>query len=174
MSIHATVRWHLGRMRSSLQRSRFGDLGTGSVIVRPYALRGIDRIHVGDGCAIFEGAWLQCEPNGGPIHIGDHVYLGRGVHVHAIHPISIGRGCVFADEVFVTSTDHDRIDRHAVHGTGPVRIGDNVFLGQRVTVLGGVTIGDGATIGAHAVVTRDVPAGATAVGVPARVLPERA
>ena len=66
--------------------------------------------------------------------------------------------------------DHERDDRHGVHGTGPVRLGERVFLGQNVVVLGGVTIGDGATVGAGAVVVRDVPAGAVVGGVPARVL----
>ncbi|MBF6599351.1 MAG: serine acetyltransferase [Dehalococcoidia bacterium] len=49
-------------------------------------------------------------------------------------------------------------------------IGDDVFIGAGARVLGGVSIGDGARIGANAVVVHDVPAGATAVGVPARVL----
>lgn len=49
-------------------------------------------------------------------------------------------------------------------------IGDNVFIGAGARVLGGIHIGDGATIGANAVVIKDVPAGATAVGVPARLI----
>jgi serine O-acetyltransferase len=48
-------------------------------------------------------------------------------------------------------------------------IGDDVFIGAGAKILGAVTIGDGARIGANAVVVCDVPAGATAVGVPARV-----
>lgn len=48
-------------------------------------------------------------------------------------------------------------------------IGDNVFIGAGARVLGGVTVADNAMIGANAVVIRDVPAGATAVGIPARV-----
>ena len=50
-------------------------------------------------------------------------------------------------------------------------IGDGVFIGAGAKVLGAITVGDGARIGANAVVVRDVPAGATAVGIPARVLP---
>lgn len=51
-------------------------------------------------------------------------------------------------------------------------IGDGVFIGAGAKVLGAITVGDGALIGANAVVVCDVPAGATAVGIPARVLPE--
>jgi serine O-acetyltransferase len=52
---------------------------------------------------------------------------------------------------------------------GPV-IGDHVYLGAHVCVLGPVRVGDGAKIGAGAVVVTDIPAGASAVGVPARVV----
>jgi serine O-acetyltransferase len=52
-------------------------------------------------------------------------------------------------------------------------IGDNVFIGAGAKVLGAVTVGDGARIGANAVVVCDVPAGATAVGVPARIVERR-
>jgi serine O-acetyltransferase len=48
-------------------------------------------------------------------------------------------------------------------------IGDNVFIGAGAKVLGAIEIGDGALIGANAVVMCDVPAGATAVGIPARI-----
>jgi serine O-acetyltransferase len=50
-------------------------------------------------------------------------------------------------------------------------IGDGVFIGAGAKVLGAITVGDGARIGANAVVVCDVPAGATAVGIPARILP---
>ena len=48
-------------------------------------------------------------------------------------------------------------------------IGNGVFIGAGAKVLGAVTVGDGARIGANAVVVTDVPAGATAIGVPARI-----
>lgn len=164
-----SVRWHASRMMTSIiYRRAFGSVGEGTVIVRPHKLQGVDRIHIGAGSSIFEGAWLACEPDGGPLRIGDNTYLGHDVHVHALDPVTIGNDCVLADGVFIGSSDHDRHDRHRVHGSGPIMIGDRVFIGQRAVVLGGVTIGDGATVGAHAVVTRDVPAGATVVGIPAR------
>lgn len=50
------------------------------------------------------------------------------------------------------------------------QIGDGVFIGAGARVLGGISIGDGAVIGANAVVLSDIPADATAVGIPARIL----
>ena len=55
----------------------------------------------------------------------------------------------------------------------PVRIGNDVWIGAHAVVLKGVTIGDGAVIAAGAVVTKDVPAGVIAGGMPARVIRQR-
>jgi len=170
-----SLRWQLARARTAaLYRPAFAGVGAGTVIVRPHQLRGVDRITLGRDCAVYEGAWLAVEEGGGPLTIGDHTYLGHAVHLHAIDPVRIGSRCVLADGVYVTSTDHDRTDRHRTHGTGAVTIGDDVFLGQRAVVLGGVTIGDGATVAAHAVVTRDVAPGTVVAGVPARPIGEDA
>lgn len=61
------------------------------------------------------------------------------------------------------------IDR-ALSSKGPIIIGNNVWIGDRATILGGVTIGDGAIIAAGAVVTKDVPAAAIVVGNPGRII----
>ncbi len=165
-----SLRWHLARTRGPLHRRAFASYGKGTVIVRPEVLRGTDRIEVGARCAVYDGVWLQVEAGGGPLVIEDDVYLGHRVHVHALDPIRIGSGAMIVDDVYIGSADHGRRDRSEVRGSGAVRIGSDVFIGQRAIVLGGVTIGDGATIGAGAVVTRDVPAGAVAAGVPASVI----
>lgn len=136
--------------------------------MRPFNLVGADRIHIGRDCSLVDGVWLAVEEGGGPLTIGDDVSFAPGCHVHSQDPITIGDRCVLAEGVYIGSADHDRHDRAGVTPSGPVRIGAGVFLGIRSVVLGGVTIGDGATVGAHAVVTRDVAAGATVVGVPAR------
>lgn len=57
-------------------------------------------------------------------------------------------------------------------GRSPV-FGDDVFVGSGAKILGGVTLGNGARIGANAVVLHDVPPGALAVGVPARLVPRQ-
>ena len=53
---------------------------------------------------------------------------------------------------------------------GKVKIGDNVWLGENVTILKGVTVGDNVIIGIGAIVTKDIPANSVAVGIPAKVV----
>ncbi len=166
----AGARYHLARLFMPVNRAAFGHIGRGTVIVAPQMLVGVDRITIGDGVIVRDGAWLATEGPAGGISVGDRCYCGHRVHIHSIDPVTIGSGCVLADNAMVTSTDHGRVDRHSARGTGPVIIGADVFIGQNAVVLGGVRIGDRATVAAGAVVTRDVPSGAVVGGVPAKVL----
>jgi serine O-acetyltransferase len=80
-----------------------------------------------------------------------------------IHPAAvIGPNCLIFQQVTIGNAG----------GSGSPRIGGHVDIGAGAKILGGVSIGDHARIGANAVVLHDVPAGATAVGIPARVILE--
>ena len=104
------------------------------------------------------------------------VYLERGTRIgrkfHIVHPgmIVIHPGAVFGDGCGVM---HGVTVGTNMHG-GPPTIGNDVFLGAHATVLGEITIGDGARVAANSLVVCDVPAGALAMGVPARVYPNMA
>ncbi len=166
------IRWHRSRFWTSVVLSRgFESVGTGTVVVAPRKLGGVDRISIGARCAVFEDAWLQCEPGtSGRLEIGDDNYFGHLVHLHAVDDIIIGHNCTFADAVLVNSGRHAPGDRDRVDGAGRIVIGNDVFVGEGVKILGGVTVGDRAVIGAGSVVTRSVAPGTVVAGVPARAL----
>jgi len=94
--------------------------------------------------------------------IGPGLFIAHG-HGTSLSGSKIGANCYVHQGVTI-GWDY-RSERTPI-------IGDNVFIGAGAVIVGAVTIGDGARIGANAVVLSDVPPGATAVGVPARVLPE--
>jgi serine O-acetyltransferase len=80
-----------------------------------------------------------------------------------VHPgAQIGPNCLLFQQVTIGSAKG-----------GVPRLGGHVDVGAGAKLIGPITIGDHARIGANAVVTRDVPAGATAVGIPARILPSK-
>lgn len=114
------------------------------------------------------------------IDLGDGVQVGARCSLWAGKTTSwirVGDRTTFGPECFVTAADYGlaagtRITDQAMVERDIV-IGADCWIGTRAILTAGITIGDGAVIGAGSVVTRDVPAGAIAVGVPARVVKMR-
>lgn len=108
---------------------------------------------------------------GGVLEIGDDTFINNGSvlsasrHISVGHRVNIAPGCTVIDNDF-----HGTDERDAPPACAPIVLEDDVWLGTGVTVLKGVRIGHGSVIAAGAVVTKDIPAGVLAGGVPARVL----
>lgn len=110
----------------------------------------------------------------GELKIGCNSYVGIGSVLAARHRIEIGDHALIAEFVTIRDQDHDFDGASATAENGfrtaPIKIGDNVWIGAKATILRGVTIGSNVVIGANSVVTKDIPADSVAAGVPARVL----
>jgi len=118
------------------------------------------------------------------IRIGRNFRTSGQTHLSAILLIDIGEDCLFGSSVFISDHGHGsyrgdvvaQSDPHSLPflrpliSHGRVKVGDRCWLGDNVVLLQGVEVGAGSIIGANSVVTKDVPPGAIAAGVPARVL----
>jgi maltose O-acetyltransferase len=105
------------------------------------------------------------------ISVGMRVFLNFNCVILDVVSVAIGDFTQIGPAVQIYAADHPRdpAERRAGLEFGrPVRIGQNVWIGGGAIILPGVTIGDDAVVGAGSVVTRDVPAGATVIGNPAR------
>lgn len=111
----------------------------------------------------------------GPVVIGNKVDIGCNSFLGSTTGIFIGNSVLIAGNCYIGGGRYiaDSIEipmmEQGVYSKGPVVIGDDVWLGAGVTVLDGVQIGKGCIVGAGAVVTKDLPDYAIAVGVPAKV-----
>lgn len=157
-----------------------------TLIRRPVYLRGIPMIDFGSklttgyNCRIEAFGDRKCADK--KIVFGDDCHIGDYVHIAAAERVEIGDECLFASRIFISDLDHGRYDEVPTScppilnpndrelNTAPVSIGKKVWIGEGVCILKGVTVGDGCIIGANSVVTKNIPAGSIAAGVPARVI----
>lgn len=133
-------------------------------------------ITLGDGVFLGRGTILSCKD--GDIDLGDHVNIGFHSEIFSGSTVTVGRHGLFAAYTYLVGGGHtwegedvpvveqERVSRG-------ITLGDNVWLGAGAKVMDGVRIGTGVVVGAGAVVTSDLPDGAVAVGVPARVVRTR-
>ncbi len=105
------------------------------------------------------------------IHLAANVFLNFNCVILDVAEVRIGEGCQIGPAVQIYAADHPRDPALRAEGLElgrPIHVGRHVWIGGGAILLPGVTIGDGAIIGAGSVVTRDVAAGATVRGNPAR------
>lgn len=108
------------------------------------------------------------------LSIGDRSSVGVNSEINGT--VTIGSDVMMGPEVVIYTKNHEFISRdltmieQGFRETQPVVIGDDVWIGRRVIILPGVHIGTGAVIGAGAVVAKDIPEYAIAVGNPVRVI----
>lgn len=116
---------------------------------------------------IHEGCRTEVKA-GGHLELGSG-YINAGGRVICEHQITIGDYVLIGEQVTIMDSD-----QHRLSGSGaisaPISIENHVWIGANVTILKGVSIGRGSVIAAGSLVTRDVPPGKLAAGVPARVL----
>jgi UDP-2-acetamido-3-amino-2,3-dideoxy-glucuronate N-acetyltransferase len=151
----------------------------------PYRL--INDVQFGDGVVVQSFTNLYGCALGDETHVGPFVEIQRGVTIGARCKIQshtfICSGVEIGDEVFVghgvmfindkrprATTDEGALQTDADWHLMPTVVERRASLGSGAVLLGGLRIGEGAIVGAGAVVTKDVPAGDTVAGSPARVL----
>ena len=187
-------------LRKALYPRLLGACGRNVVFGQNVVLRHPHKIHLGDNVVVDDNCLLDAkgDANRGII-IGSGVFIGRNTivsckngdvaiedganigfncEIFSASSVRVGANTLIAAYCYVIGGDHDFSDisrpvlEQSRRSTG-VRIGAGAWLGAGAKLLDGVTVGDGAVVGAGAVVRADVPAGAIAVGVPAKIVGRR-
>lgn len=125
---------------------------------------------IGDGTKV--GSFVEIQKGariGRNCKISSHTFICEGVEIE--DEVFIGHNVSFINDKFPAATNPDgSMQTEADWKCVPTRVKRRASIGTSATILCGVTIGEGAIVGAGSVVTKDVPAGATVAGVPARIL----
>lgn len=153
------------------------------IIRFPIRIRGKKYIRVGEGFTTGFNCRIDAYSKNEEvvIKIGDNVQINDYVHIGAIEKIDIGDNVLIASKVFIADHNHGKysgdsqdtpfsIPKDRPLYSEKVTIEKNVWIGEFVSVLPGVTIGEGSIVGTMSVVNKDIPPYSIAVGSPARVI----
>lgn len=149
------------------------------LITYPVSMRGKKSLIYGKGLSVGRGCrfdLINIEKT--TLFLGRNCELGDYCHIVATNEVRIGDNFLGASKLFISDTSHgnytgmdcsvpDEPPTQRKLFSIPVIIGDNVWAGDNVVILPGVTVGNGAVIGANSVVTKDIPPNTIAAGVPA-------
>lgn len=149
-------------------------------------LRGGNNIEIGENVWIGKGVQLLATEKSRDgqsftpkIIIGDNCNIGDYSHITCINEIRFGKNVLLGKNILISDNSHGVSERSILSvppnrrplvSKGPVIIDDNVWIGEKASILPGVHIGYGAIIGAGSVVTKDVPEYAVVAGNPARIV----
>lgn len=164
-------------------------LNVNKLCIHPSAkIIGLLNIQIGENFHAGKDLWIEAVHSHGKltynpqIIIKDNVAVNDSVHIAATNYVEIGNNVLMASKIYIADHNHgsyqgeDQSDPETPPNIRPVScdkrvvIEDNVWLGEFVAVLPGVTIGRGCIIGSNSVVSKSIPPYSIAVGSPARVV----
>ena len=160
-------------------KPRMGSLGANSRINLPTWIKGHQSIYLGRNVHVWRFSRLtaiNARPGQRVITISDDCIIHPSIHISAASSVHIGCSVLIAANCYITDHDHmwHDIDTPAIRNdcviAQQVRICDEVWIGEKVVILKGVTIGANSVIGSGSVVTKSIPPFSVAVGNPARVI----
>lgn len=168
----------------SWQRAKIARIGLAVYFAPKVKIRGGNKMTIGDRCFFNKFCIIEAieeysvHPDNYLIRIGNNCNFGEFTHITAINKVEIGTGVLTGRFVTITDNSHGKcceeemsiapFDR-PVCSKGAIRIEDNVWIGDKVTILPGVHIGKGSVIGANSVVAKDVPSYCIVAGIPAEI-----
>ena len=161
-------------------KKRFLFFGKDARIEYPSNIPDAKFVSVGDNTTILKNSRIQVynalTGNRANVTIGHNCYIGSSLSILAGANVEIGDDVLIASNVLITSEDHGINPESEIPYMNqplickPVKIGSGTWIGEKVSVLPGVTIGQRCIIGTSAVVTKDIPDFCLAVGIPARII----
>lgn len=172
-------------IRSLWIKNNIGNIGSHVYFGKNAKITNGENIKIGNDCYFNDNIMLSTWPeyNGKSykpqIIIGNNCNFGFCNHITSCNKIKIGDNLLTGMYVIITDNNHGDINfsdlllppsKRFLTSKGYVEIGNNVWIGDKVSILAGVKIGNGAIIAANAVVTKDVPAYSIVGGVPAEII----
>jgi acetyltransferase-like isoleucine patch superfamily enzyme len=154
------------------------------IIRFPIDIRGKKYIKISKGFTTGVGCRIEAYPQNQEktLFIGENFQMNDYVHITATEKVIIGKNVLLASKIYISDTSHgsyagdendsspDSIPMERKMVSKQVIIEDNVWLGEFVSVLPGVTIGKGCIVGANSVVAKSLPPYVIAVGSPAKAI----
>jgi acetyltransferase-like isoleucine patch superfamily enzyme len=176
LNLYRRALWHRSRALATGNHVEFQGLTFTGKRVEFRARHGHGRLVIGPWCWIGNDNKLRAHE--GQLTLGAKVVMGRDNVVNCYLDVEVGDASILADWIYVCDFDHrfERLDiaiKDQGIVTSPTRVGGDVWIGEKASVLRGVDIGQGAIVASHCLVNGDIPPFAIAVGVPARVVRSR-
>ncbi|QBQ56497.1 acyltransferase [Nitrosococcus wardiae] len=176
----------------------FKNSGRGLIIGRNVVLRHPAQIALGDNVTVDDNSVIDGRGAGseevtlenhviinrncmllakaGPIRLGSRTSIGSNSVIVSMSGVEFGEavlvagGCYFSAGAYHMEDSSRAIMDQGTYSKGPIRVGDNAWIGTGAIILDGITIGPNAIVGAGAVVTKDVPEKAIVAGIPATII----
>ena len=161
-------------------KKQFRYFGNNSKVEYPSNIPDAKFVTIGENTTILKNSRIQVynklTGNGANVTIGNNCYIGASLSILAGANVEIGDDVLIASYVLITSEDHGMNPESEIPFMNqplickPVKIGDGTWIGEKASILPGVTIGKKCIIGTNAVVTKDIPDYSIAVGIPAKII----